>query len=329
MAAMRYRRDGSGLQLMKRASAYLQRWLTSAMVWLLLCGGLIGAVSSLSDCSTEAADSFRDRIPGFASQWNLTVGSGAEYQANCFRRPACVVDLSIVGQETVKGKAAYWMEVSSGFSNSSSRFLNKALFYIDGNKLFIPTAVTELPGHPPMTVPNEWIMTWTRGEFALAAGYIEPYSEGEWGSAPPLKNTDYGSFMSGYANGLPQAKEIGTETITTPAGTFLCQHWQFKAVSEQWHPNPNPTDVWLSKGAGPFGIVEARTSDKVPAGLFSVAQDQALPVEIVLTRILSNVQDQISQNPAKSQVGTLFYWLWEQKGDLLQVCVPQLGLPLW
>lgn len=316
---------------MRKRRLYSPRRLfsSSQIVRLLVCAAVIAAVLTAVCHCIYAADVFRDRVPAFASQWNLTVGSGAEYRANCSGIPDCIVDLSVVSQETRNGRAGYWMEISSGFSNSSTRFLNKAFFYFKGNKVFIPTAITQVPDNPPMIVPNEWITTWARGEFALAAGYIEAYSEGEWGSAPPLKNTDYGSYLSQWSNSLPKAKEIGTETITTPAGTFVCQHWQYKAESEHWRPNPNPTDVWLSKGAGSFGIVKAHTSDKVPAGLFTVSQEAALPIDLVLVRVFSNAKDQITQSPEKTKVGTLYYWLWQQKGKLLQVCVPQLGLPVW
>jgi len=300
----------------------------------LLCSALSLATLTVVRNRVDADQYFRAHPPAFSSLWNLVVGSGAEYQVHCSYGTECLVDLSIVGQETVDGKSAYWMEISTRHPNSDHEFINKALFYLHGKNIVFPSAITQLPGHPPMTVPSEWMFTWARGELALAAGYIEPYGWGEYG-APSVGGPNdcslvglqyqpcYFKALGQFPNGLPKAKYLGPETVTTPAGTFPCQHWQFHADSEPWRPNPNSIDVWLAKGAGPFAIVRARMHDRNREGV--AAWDRIS--EMVLTRVVVDAKDKILTAPQKAQPATLWYWLWEQRNDLLRLCLPQLGLP--
>jgi hypothetical protein len=47
---------------------------------------------------------------------------------------------------------------------------------------------------------------------------------------------------------------VGTETVTTPAGTFSCEHWRKKDGSK---------DVWISENAGPWGLVKMVGKDSM------------------------------------------------------------------
>ena len=40
---------------------------------------------------------------------------------------------------------------------------------------------------------------------------------------------------------------MGTESVTTPAGTFSCQHW---------HSNKDGSDVWISDKVSPWKLVK-------------------------------------------------------------------------
>ncbi len=46
---------------------------------------------------------------------------------------------------------------------------------------------------------------------------------------------------------LSQWSQTGTETITVPAGTFVCQHWK---------KNDGKGDVWANDQISPFGMVK-------------------------------------------------------------------------
>jgi hypothetical protein len=46
---------------------------------------------------------------------------------------------------------------------------------------------------------------------------------------------------------LEKWHQVGTETITVPAGTFSCAHWQ---------KDEGKGDVWVSDKVSPFGMVK-------------------------------------------------------------------------
>ncbi len=292
-------------------------------------------VAALSHSSVIAEQYFRSHAPAFSSQWNLTVGSGAEYDAQCSYGVECIADLSIVGQENFKGHEAYWMEIVTRHPDSSEQFINKALFYLDGENIVFPSAITQVPGHPAMMVPHDWIFTWARGELALASGYIEPYRWGLYSMerSSYLDSTDdcaienssyeecYFEALQQMPNGLPGVSRIGTESLTTSAGTFNAEHWRFHAVSERWRLDPSPIDVWTAKGAGPFGIVRVRMHD------VAVRDNPTKLSFMTLSHVFSDVQDKISGAPRPADAPQLWQWLWDGRRTLLTWCVPSLGLP--
>lgn len=295
---------------------------------------IVLATLILPDSSVGAWASFRDRVPTVASAWNLADGSGAEYEADSGRSVRTFLTLSVVGHEQFTGKRAYWVEITSRLENSNREWVNKALLTVDSQNVTIPTAITQLPGRPPMTVPSVWMSTWARGELALMAGYIEFYGWGSYALVPVLRGPDacqsigsryeecYFLGLRTWPNSLPKAKDLGPDTVTTPAGTFACEHWRFNTKSEGWRRNPGPTDVWLAKDAGPFGIVRARTYDRV-----DYMQPMTQSAEMNLTRIVADAKDKITIVPQSAQPATLWSWLWQQRNDLVRFTLPQLGLP--
>src|SRR5262249_60067091 len=46
---------------------------------------------------------------------------------------------------------------------------------------------------------------------------------------------------------LDKWRQVGTESVTVPAGTFSCAHWQ---------RDDGKSDVWVSDKVSPFGIVK-------------------------------------------------------------------------
>lgn len=307
---------------------------------VLFCAGsvlaIVALVAALSHSPAIAEQYFRSHAPAFASQWNLTVGSGAEYDAQCSYGVECIVDLSIVGRKNFEGHEAYWMEIVTRHPDSSEQFVNKALFYLDGKNIVFPTAVTELPGQSAVIVPQQWIFTWARGELALASGYIEPYRWGLYSHilAPHRRDTSddcavvtgryqecYFQELEQIPNGIPGASRVGTESIITPAGTFNTEHWRFRASEERWRPDPSPIDVWIAKGAGAFGIVRVGMHD--PA-----AKDNPAKLSFMtLSRVVSDSQDKISGEPQPADPAQLWLSLYQDRKTLLRWCVPSLGLP--
>lgn len=65
---------------------------------------------------------------------------------------------------------------------------------------------------------------------------------------------------------------IGADTITVPAGTFLCDHWQSQAGD----------DVWLSPKVPPYGLVKSVNKDGHT---------------MVLTKVITDAKDKITGTP--------------------------------
>ena len=85
-------------------------------------------------------------------------------------------------------------------------------------------------------------------------------------SVPPQKNLD------------DQGKKIGQESITTPAGTFLCDHYQ---VPEG--------DVWVAASVSPYGIVKMTGPG----------------MTMVLQKVVSGATTQIQETPQKISMPTM------------------------
>jgi len=49
------------------------------------------------------------------------------------------------------------------------------------------------------------------------------------------------------ADARDRAERVGNESVTTPAGTFTCEHWRLKDRSG---------DVWISDKVAPWGLVK-------------------------------------------------------------------------
>jgi hypothetical protein len=91
-----------------------------------------------------------------------------------------------------------------------------------------------------MSVPKMVIQTAGRGPMEIS-GAMMGMMAGRGGPTPPTPKAD---FRDG-------AENLGTESVTTPAGTFECTHWRGKDGS----------NAWISPKAGPWGIVKSTSPD--------------------------------------------------------------------
>jgi hypothetical protein len=69
---------------------------------------------------------------------------------------------------------------------------------------------------------------------------------------------------------------VGTESVTVPAGTFECEHYQNK--SER-----GTADVWFTTKVSPYGMVKMTSPDQ----------------SMVLEKVLTNETSQIKGEPQK------------------------------
>ncbi len=225
-------------------------------------------------CATASAGSkISHDLPAFASAWKLSVGSGAEYEYRFNGRNAGPTDVAIVGRESIHGRPGFWVEFSAP-GPLAKQLARKSLFFIDGKRIIFTRTVLDEPGYGPMELPGGLMALWSGEELRMMAGslYVRPVRSPQESEAT---HYPYGLMLAHGWDGVPRAKHLGFDTITTPAGTFLCQHWRF---------GRGRGDVWISKGAGPFALVRAEIAEK------GTRARRAL----ILRRVIADAKDRIT-----------------------------------
>lgn len=181
----------------------------------------------------------------FGGVWNPEVGSGAVYEIptkNAAKNSAKdTVDVAVVGKESVNGKQGYWMEVDIKKPTENVATILKMLVVRDGTYLAVKRGISQLPGHPPIDVGF------------LAQG---------WMQAQP---TDI----------RREADDLGPAVVTTPAGTFACEHYKLKSGTG---------DVWIKAKTGPWGLVKSVSTTP-------------LVTSMTLIRVITNAKDKITGTP--------------------------------
>jgi len=155
--------------------------------------------------------------PDMQGVWNPVVGAGGTYEIQKASGEKSQLDIFIAGKETVDGKDGYWIEMVMQDSKRGGQFVMKTLSVYDGSSLDMSKVVIQLPGQNPMEMPMQ-----------MSGGQSK-------------RNIDIKS------NG----QVVGTETVTTPAGTFSAEHWRSNEGG----------DVWISSKAPPYGLVKSVNKD--------------------------------------------------------------------
>ncbi|MBZ5693967.1 MAG: hypothetical protein LAN36_01270 [Acidobacteriia bacterium] len=167
------------------------------------------------------------------------VGSGAQYETTGADGRKTVTEYTIVGKETVNGKDAYWLEYTTS-GTPMGDMVTKMLLVVDGAKTVTSRTIMQMGGRPPMEMSSQM------------------------------------GQMSGQQNQPvdihTESEVVGKESITTPAGTFLCEHLRAKDGSG---------DTWVSEKVSPLGIVKRQGKDS----------------SMVLTKVITGAKDKIVGTP--------------------------------
>jgi hypothetical protein len=149
-----------------------------------------------------------------------------------------VMEVAIVGKESVGGKDGYWFETT--FSDSSmGRMVHKTLTVVDGTDTVISRMIMQMGNRPPMEMPTSMMKS---------------------------------SAQKQSADIRERAEDVGSESITTPAGTFTAEHYKMKDGSG---------DAWVAPKAGPYGLVKFQGKDTT----------------MVLTKVITDAKDKITGTP--------------------------------
>jgi hypothetical protein len=164
---------------------------------------------------------------------NPAVGRGAEYQSTEKGSSGQkTMIIGVVGNENFEGKEAFWMEVANTENGQSS--LVKML--ITRDDFGFHKMILQPPGQPAMEMP------FNPGKDAHQEKIEEKFKD--W-------------------------RSVGTESVTVPAGTFVCEHL---------HNDKTNADLWASDKVTPFGMVKQVDSNQT----------------FVLTKVIPDFQDRIT-----------------------------------
>jgi len=177
--------------------------------------------------------------PQFAGVFNPSVGAGAAYEVQT-QDGTKNIEMAIVGKDSVDGKDAYWWEMVMPSPHGSGDMVIKSLLVVDGENSHSSKTIMQFPGKPPMEMPSGM------------AG------RGERSHVP--------------ADARMDADDLGSESITVPAGTFTAEHYRAKNGSG---------DTWIAKNAGPYGLVKHQGKDTT----------------MVLTKVYTDYKDKITGTP--------------------------------
>jgi glutaredoxin len=161
--------------------------------------------------------------PNLSGIFHPVVGAGASYEVTRADGMKNQMEITIVGQEEVSGKPAYWMEMAMANPRSGGDMYMKSLVSMGDSGMTSTRMIMQVPGRDPM-------------EMDLSA------------------NPAGRAMSQNTPNDIrDKAEAVGTETITVPAGTFSCQHYRMKDGSG---------DSWVSDKVAPLGLVKMQGKDQ-------------------------------------------------------------------
>jgi hypothetical protein len=176
--------------------------------------------------------------PAMRGIFNPVVGSGGQYEMTTEKGTKMEMEIAVVGKESVGGKDGYWFETT--FSDPSmGRMVHKTLTVVEGTDTVISRMIMQMGNRPPMEMPTSMMKS---------------------------------SAQKQSADIRERAEDVGSESITTPAGTFTAEHYKMKDGSG---------DAWVAPKAGPYGLVKFQGKD----------------TSMVLTKVITDAKDKITGTP--------------------------------
>ena len=176
--------------------------------------------------------------PAMRGIFNPVVGSGGQYEITTEKGTKMVMEIAVVGKESVNGKDGYWFEMTVA-NASMGEMTSKTLTVLDGQDTVVSRMIMQMGNRPPMEMPTQMFK---------ANAQKQP------------------------ADIRDRAEDVGSETVTTPAGTFATEHYKMKDGSG---------DAWVAPKAGPYGLVKFQGKDST----------------MVLTKVTTDAKDKITGTP--------------------------------
>jgi hypothetical protein len=186
------------------------------------------------------------RMPTLSGVWHPVVGSGAAYERTMTEGgDKTQMEITIVGKDDVGGKTGYWLEFAmSNARMPGGQMVMKELMAVGDDGVSSTRLILQPPGQQPVEMD--------------------------------LNGNPMGKSMKQTipADIHDKSEVVGTESITTPAGTFSCEHVRQKDGS---------SDVWISDKVSPWSLVKYQDSKST----------------MVLTKVITDAKDRITGTPTK------------------------------
>jgi hypothetical protein len=172
--------------------------------------------------------------------FNPVVGSGAIYETTNADGKKSNTEFAIVGKESVNGKDGFWMEYSMNAMGNGEMVVKTLV--VPGDSTAVSRMIMQMPGRPPMEMTGQM------------GGHMN------------------GGAQSAATDIRSSAEDVGSESITVPAGTFTCEHYRMKDGSG---------DTWVSNKVAPLSVVKHQGKDS----------------NMVLVKTISDAKDKIVGTP--------------------------------
>jgi hypothetical protein len=128
--------------------------------------------------------------PNIADIFKPVVGNGSVYEQQDKDGKKSMMEMTVVGKDTVDGREAYWVEFGHDVDHSGARSYVKMLVTKDDFQFH--KMIMQMPGSTqPMEMPFN----------------------------PSMKTRQK------MQEEMEKWHSVGTESVTVPAGTFSCEHW--------------------------------------------------------------------------------------------------------
>ena len=179
--------------------------------------------------------------PDIAGVFNPTVGSGASYEIVKDNEKHSF-DMAVVEKDASGG---YWIEYGMQNPHGEGTFYMKHLLSRQGDDVIVQRVIMQMPGRPPMDMSSMMKMHPMQSEKSKAD-----------------MRTD--------------AENLGTESVTTPAGAFSCEHWRSKKDGSEY---------WISNKVVPWQLVKMTGKDET----------------MMLTRVITDAKTHITGTPVSME----------------------------
>lgn len=170
--------------------------------------------------------------------YNPIVGSGAQYEYDSAGKGGkMTMEIDVVGKESSGGKDGYWLETTISGTPLGDMVM-KMLLVSDGTSGAVEKMIMQGPTSPPMDMTAQMSRA---------------------GGQQTKQNIDI----------RDKADKVGSESVTTPAGTFTADHYRMKDGSG---------DFWVSDKVSPYGLIKGQGKD----------------FTMVLTKVVTDAKDKIT-----------------------------------